>query len=195
MDARDLLLDAHAGPHRRLAQLVCTGLSESQLRESPPGHVSVAWLLWHTARTEDVAINTVLRGDKEVLDQGAWLGQLGLDARDIGTGMTDEEVGDFGRRVHVAPLRAYHQAVGEATQAWLRGVDLTELDGPLDVAARLGGGPTAFRAAAGWVAPMWAGRPQGDFLTWMAMGHNYWHLGEADHVGRQLGRSFQHGAR
>ena len=53
MDARQLLLEAHASPHTRLAQLVCTGLDDRRVREAPPGHTSVAWLLWHTAMTDD----------------------------------------------------------------------------------------------------------------------------------------------
>ena len=109
--------------------------------------------------------------------------------------MTDEDVGDFGQRVDIAALREYHRAVGEATEAWLRTVDFAELEGVVDVVGRLQHAPPAFREAGSWVAPMWAGRPRGWFLTWVAMGHNYWHLGEADHVGRLLGRTAEHGAR
>ena len=142
-----------------------------------------------------MAINTVLRGVPEVLDRDGWPGRLGLDARDIGTGMTDDELGDFGARVDLGALRDYHHAVGAATQAWLAEVDLVALDGVVQAAERLAQAPPALRERGAWVAQFWDGRPRSWFLTWVSLGHNYWHMGEADHVGRLLGRTAEHGAR
>jgi hypothetical protein len=171
-----------------LQQLVCTGLSEDQLRQAAPGHCSIAWLLWHTARTEDVAINTVLRDAPEVLDQDGWLRRLGLTARDIGTGMTDDEVSEFGTRVDVAALRAYHTAVGAQTRAWLTTADLAELEGEVKAPGDRLQASAALRERGAWVAEFWTGRPRSWFLTWVSIGHNYWHMGEAEHIARTLGR-------
>jgi hypothetical protein len=188
MDARHVLLAAHRNPHGRTADFVCNGLTEEQLRHSAPGHNSVVWLLWHLARSEDVAINTLLRGVPEVIDQEGWLARLGLVVRDIGTGMTDEEVRDVSARVDIPALQAYRAAVGAQTQAWLKTVDFATLDAPLDVAAQLAQAPPALRERAAWVATFWDGQPRVFFLTYTALGHNYWHLGEADHIARLLGR-------
>jgi hypothetical protein len=44
------------------------------------------------------------------------------------------------------------------------------------------------RERGAWVADFWTGKPRSWLLTWVSIGHNYWHLGEAEHVARSLGR-------
>jgi len=47
------------------------GLSEEQMRARPgKGLNSILWLLWHTARTEDAAVNLVVHAGTQVLDEG-----------------------------------------------------------------------------------------------------------------------------
>jgi hypothetical protein len=97
MDARTLFLMGHAFCHSAAQNSdetdgredrLCAGLTESELRLCPEGyHNSIAWLLWHMARCEDVMVNTVLRNVPEVLDDG-WLNRLGVSTRHIGTGDT-----------------------------------------------------------------------------------------------------------
>jgi hypothetical protein len=71
MEPRFLFLRDHARvhsaavfPHERplLEDFVCNGLTEQQLRCAPAGHCSIAWLIWHMARNEDVGVNALLRG-------------------------------------------------------------------------------------------------------------------------------------
>jgi hypothetical protein len=197
MDARELFLRDHARvhsaavfPHGRplLEDFVCTGLTDDQLRSAPAGHSSIAWLLWHLARNEDVAVNTVLRGVPEVLDRDGWPGRLGVDLQAQGTGMTDQEVQGFSTRVDVAALRAYRAAVGRETRTWVEALDFATLDAPLDVPGRLAAAPRTFGPRATRLASVWAQQSRDWFLTWLAVGHSYFHLGEAEHIARTLGR-------
>ena len=56
-------------PHPRHA--ACSGMSEEQLRLSPrDDQNSVAWLLWHIARCEDVVGGAIFSSDGQVLDDG-----------------------------------------------------------------------------------------------------------------------------
>jgi hypothetical protein len=197
MDPRFLFLRDHARvhsaavfPHERplLEDFVCNGLTDQQLRFAPAGHCSIAWLIWHMARNEDVAVNTLLRGVPQILDRGGWLIKLGVSLRTQGTGMTDEEVEGLSTRVDVAELRAYRSAVGRETRAWVETLDFDELDAPLDVVAQLARGPQTFEVRAQHLGGMWAQQTRDWVLTWLAVGHNYFHLGEAEHVARTLGR-------
>ena len=204
MDARQMLLRDHAKIHAAtlfaspeartrddmpaLEDFVTNGLTGDQLRQRPAGHSSIAYLLWHMARNEDVAINTVVRGVPDVLVRDSWLGQLGIDRRDQATGMSDEEVEGFSAGVDIAALHAYRAAVGRETRAWLEQLDFAELDRPIDVAARLAQAPGTFGPRAAWVGPVWEGRSADWFLTWTTIGHAYFHLGEAEHVAHTLGR-------
>ena len=197
MDARYLFLNEHARSHStamaasfeggNLEDFLCRDLTEEQLRRGWEGHNSVAWLLWHMARCEDVGINTVIRGTPEVLDRGGWLDQLGVQVRDIGTGMDDQEVADFSTLVDVAALRAYRAAVGQETRRWVETLDFAELDAVADASGQLAQHPDALHQRAGWVVPWWSGKTRGFLLFGLAVTHNFYHLGEADHIGRMLG--------
>src|SRR5437879_2163982 len=88
MTARDLFLLEHAHLHaaevsgdprvHSLEDGLLSGLSDADLRARPQGLNSIAWLLWHVTRFEDVAINAVLRDAPEVLDREGWAAQLGV---------------------------------------------------------------------------------------------------------------------
>ncbi len=191
MDALQLLLIEHARTHSEavapasgplwLEDAVCAGLADDQLRLRPSdGGNSLAWLLWHTARIEDVAVNVVLAAQPQVLDLDGWRTRLNLTNRDVGTGMADTDVANLGARVDIPTLRAYRAAVGRRTRAQVAAMQSDELALPVtarDVerAAAIG----AFSQEAEWLRSFWEGRPKGWYLSWTAAGHNYLHLGEA----------------
>jgi hypothetical protein len=52
------------------------GASDSQLRARPFGLHSIAWLLWHISRCEDIGVNRILVDRKQVLDEGGWIDRL-----------------------------------------------------------------------------------------------------------------------
>ncbi len=125
---------------------VVADLTDAQLRQCLDGHNSIVWLLWHIARVEDFVINTCIRGVAQVLDRGGWQGRLGVSRRDIGTGMTAEEVARFSAQVDVAAVRAYRAAVAQETRTGLTAKDFDDLDKPV-----VGAGEHA--AASGDVGP------------------------------------------
>jgi DinB superfamily len=90
------------------------GLTDSQMRLRPgKGLNSLAWLLWHMARTEDVNVNLVVRDGRQVWDD-AWARRLNVARMDIGTGMTEDEVGELSAVLDLSVARAYRSAVGRA---------------------------------------------------------------------------------
>src|SRR5687767_10501000 len=73
-------------------------LTNDQLLERPGGvGNSIGWLMWHMARTEDVIVNTGIRGADQVLISQGWAEKLGISDQRIGTGFGDAELGDFAR--------------------------------------------------------------------------------------------------
>ncbi|MCB0107976.1 MAG: DinB family protein [Caldilineaceae bacterium] len=176
----------------RIEGLLCD-LSNEELRQSPAAKFnSLAWLLWHMARCEDVAVNTVIRNTAEVLDGDNWPGQLSVSTRHIGTGDTYAEMVALGRNIDIEALRAYRDAVGRETQAWAQTVDFATLNGFITVEdahrAALRG---AFGPHAQWVESLWADgkRTHAWILVWLAGGHNHSHIGEGYVIRGLLGHS------
>src|SRR5262245_64260846 len=78
MDARDLFLDQHAAMHSvavggnkvSTAERTFTGLTDEQMRLRPRGDLnSLAWLLWHIARAEDIFVNGLVAANPQVFDE------------------------------------------------------------------------------------------------------------------------------
>lgn len=200
MDALQLFLLEHARAHSAavaadsplsLEDAVLSGLDEQQIRLPPPaGGNSLAWLLWHMARIEDVALNVVLAGQSQVLDGEDWLPRLNLTRRDVGSGMQDAEVVELSARVDIAALRAYRAAVGQRTRAVVAGMQPHELLVPISAAdVQRAAAAGAFGAHAGWLIQFWEGKARGWYLSWTGAGHSYLHLGEAMGVRGQAGFS------
>jgi hypothetical protein len=148
---------------------------------------SIAWLFWHMARTEDVAVSTLVAGRPQVLEGEGWAERLKLDRRDVGTGMRDIEVSDFSARIQIDELMAYRDAVGRRTREIVAGLRPEELDEPVDRQAAEGlvtSGALVERARR--LADFWGGLKKVDILALPATGHSFLHLGEALTVRRLI---------
>src|SRR6266487_1310018 len=100
MDAKDLLREEHnrvhsaavGGDKMSMAERTFTGLTDEQMRVRPREDLnSLAWLMWHIARAEDIMVNTVLARRPQVFDD-PWKKRLGITRPDFGIGMTSAEV-------------------------------------------------------------------------------------------------------
>ena len=182
MDAIDFLLLRYGDLHRRLIDDLLGKLAEGQVRGRPhPGVNTVAWLLWHTARIEDVGVNRFVLDRSQVLDDG-WLERLGVGRRDVGTGMRDAEGDELSARIELPALRGYWQAVSARTLAaleTLRGSDL-EVVVPAERVRRVATAEGAVAPGAEWLTEFWAGgRSRGWVLAQTPLLHVYGHYFEA----------------
>ena len=187
MDLLTFFLRQHAAVHASdvsgqvfSSQRVFGELSDDQMRVHPgTGLNSLVWLLWHMARTEDAAVNPVVAGRDQVLDD-EWMRRMNVPWRIIGTGMTDNEVTEMTARADIGAVRAYRSAVGLRTRevvGTLRPEAWDEIVGIADI--ERGAAAGAFRD---WVAGTkypWLGWTRGEQLASSALRHNAVHIGEA----------------
>ena len=113
MDARDLFLDQHAAVHsgRRRRQQDVGGGARLRRPEATSRCASarakdlnsLAWLMWHIARAEDIMVNQVLNGRSQIFEDG-WAKRLGITRRDFGIRMTSAEVTELTRQIDVGAL-------------------------------------------------------------------------------------------
>ena len=188
MDARDLFLDQHAAVHSAAvagnkmsaAERAFGGLSDEQMRVRPREDLnSLAWLMWHIARGEDIFVNQVLTGRSQVFDDG-WAKRLAITHRDFGIGMTSAEVTALTAQIDVGALREYRDVVGRRTREVIGAFRRQDWDGQvtmesLQTAAAAG----AFGARTEMVPKAFAGRPRTAVLTGIALFHCIGHMGEA----------------
>ena len=191
MDARDLLLNEHGRMHSAgvngdrwsLAERTFGGLSDEQMRVRPREDLnSLAWLMWHIARAEDVFANVILGGRDQVMDEG-WLARLKTSRRDFGIGMTKAEVAELTGHVDVAALREYRDAVGRQTQEVVRGFGPSDWQGELQAAAlEKAASLGCFGPKGDVAAKVFTGRPRIGILGALLVTHAAGHMGEAQTV-------------
>lgn len=185
--AAALFLDRHRALSDSVAQI--TGrLTPEQLTQRPgQGLNSAAWVIWHMIRTEDYGSNRVLADRPQVLDDG-WMKRLNLARRTPGTGMSDDEVTDFGSRVDVTVLLDYARTVFARTQEVV-GAMSGDLNRRPDE-ARLLKAMTAednFPPEVG--RRLFEQRKDKPLWWWMGqrLGHSHQHLGELTTIASLLG--------
>ena len=188
MDLRDLFLAQHSAVHTvavggnkfSAAERVLNGLNEEQMRVRPREDLnSIAWLVWHIARAEDIFVNPVLAGRDQVFDD-AWMKRLGVSRKDFGIGMKSAEVSDLTRSMNIDALREYRDAVGKRTREVIGGFQPQDWEGQVQQSAME-------RAAAegGFAPPVvqaFTGRPRMAVLSGLALFHPAGHFGEATTV-------------
>jgi DinB superfamily len=185
MDPRDLFLTQHGAVHTAAvggnkasaAERVLNGLTEEQMRVRPREDLnSIAWLIWHIARAEDIILNPVLAGRAQVFDD-AWMKRLGVTRKDFGIGMKSPEVSELTRAINLDALREYRDAVGRRTREIVGAFQPQDWEGQVQQAAM------ERAAAEGGVSPQlvqaFTGRPRAAVLSGIALFHPAGHLGEA----------------
>ena len=188
MDARDLFLDQHAAVHSAAvggnkmsaAERTFTGLTDEQMRVRPRADLnSLAWLLWHIARAEDIFVNSVLSGRAQVFED-QWAKRLGVSRRDFGIGMTSVQVEQVTRDIDLAALRAYRDAVGRRTREVVGGFKTPDWEGAVTPeGVQRAANEGAFGSRTEMIVKAFPGRPRATMLSGIALLHCSTHMGEA----------------
>jgi hypothetical protein len=188
MDGRDLFLEQHAAMHSiavggnklSAAERTFTGLTDAQMRVRPREDLnSLAWLMWHIARAEDILVNAVV-GDRPQVFDDAWKKRLGISRPDFGIGMTSPEVTELTQQIDVGALREYRDAVGHRTRELIGSFRPADWDGQVTPEAVQRVAATgAFGARTEALTKAFPGRPRTAMLSGIAIFHSAGHMGEA----------------
>jgi len=197
-----LFLEQHANVHTAaisggeywsLYDEVMSGLSDAQVKAIPsPGLNSIAWLLWHITRIEDMTINFLVFKQPQVLFSGGWETRLGLSSPDAGASMDESEVANLSAQINVQALKDYRTEVGRSTRAGvlLFQPALKEMVPASTVQQFIEEGSISQKGL--WLFEYYLNRTKGFFLTRTATSHNFIHLnqaGRARAILAKMGRS------
>lgn len=142
--ARELLRDAFTRLIEHVDELT-DGLTDEQAGYRPsPSANSIAWLIWHSARVQDIQLAPIA-GVEQVWTRDGWVDRFGLDLprNDTGFGHDPEQVAKVQAPADL--LAGYYHAVHKLTLEFVAGVTAEDLarivDGhwepPVTASARL----------------------------------------------------------
>lgn len=129
--AQELLSDAFTRLIEHVDGLT-DGLTENVSASRPTaGANSIAWLLWHSARVQDLQVAD-LAGVEQAWTAAGWVDRFGLDLPrdDIGYGHTSEQVAKVCAPAEL--LAGYYRDVHELTLGYVTAVGDDELAGVID---------------------------------------------------------------
>ena len=191
MNAAQFFLLRYEPLHGMMTDRVLAELTNAQLRARPHGQNSIAWLLWHVARAEDIGVNAFACDRPQVFDDGDWGKRIDSGRRDLGTSMTSDEVTAFTTRADLGALRDYWRAVGERTLDTVRHNGDSGWDVAVDPARMRRiireTGDYGPRVDPNRVETFYAGMTRGWAFGHMALTHTFGHFGEAGVVRGMLG--------
>ncbi|UCG88563.1 MAG: DinB family protein [Gemmatimonadota bacterium] len=189
MDAKQLFFERYQG-FREYPEHVVKDLTEDQLRHSPhPSLNPIAWILWHVARCEDVAVNRLLTDHPQVFDEDEWPTRLRVPGREVGTGMSKAHVTQLCEVINLGELDAYRAAVTDRTVAAVAALPLAELTQELmqkrlrQVFVDEGAGGTVAQD----IVEAYRGHTKGWLLGHIVLTHPFYHIGQAFSMRAMLG--------
>ncbi len=164
------------------ADEVWEGASEATLRCVPPKFEhSIAWIIWHLARIEDMTMNGLLAGKTQVFFQNDWPTKLKIDLRHSGNVvMDDADVTELSKVIDIDALKTYRLAVGRSTQEVVKTLEADDLERnvePARLQELLENGSVVEEASD--LLTYWGSLTIAGLLLMPPTRHNFVHLNEA----------------
>ncbi len=171
--------------------LLLDGLGEASFRMIPDGEAhSLAWILWHLSRIEDLTMNLLVAGKDQVFETGGWLGRTNSPIKHTGNGTGIEVAQALSAALDIPALRAYRHAVGRATREIvqnLKKADFSRKVDPQDLQRVVDEG-AVIEAGCG-VVDYWGRRDVAGLLLMPPTRHTIVHWNEARRLIKKLKKS------
>ncbi len=146
----------------------------------------LAFDLWHVARAQDWALQTLVRGVEELIDEPRWQGRGALVTHGIGVGFTEAQADDLARSVALADILEYADATHQTIMRYLDSLSDESLDAQPDVPAHLERYPVYLEASMREEVPWMFQQPPVWRCLSPAWAHVRDHLTEMGLVKRQI---------
>jgi hypothetical protein len=125
-----LFLDLHAMVHAAKASgsklfsfedELLDGLTEAEIRTVPHGgEHSIAWILFHLARIEDITMNMLVVGTPQLFSRDGWAQKMNTTVLHSANRMDDASVARLSAEIDLPCLRQYRIAVARRTRQVVR---------------------------------------------------------------------------
>jgi hypothetical protein len=141
----------------------------------------IGFICWHVARTQDVVVQTLIRGEPELITRETWARMRGLSAGGndgIGTGISLAQADAIALATTRESMQAYCTAVFAMTCEWLETLTDDELDHQPDCLAHIAAIPAYQTTLWQRIAQAFAAKSIAEILGYYCIAHPYQHLAE-----------------
>ncbi len=126
MEAKEVILRSLEESQGYLTKAL-EGLTQEEIARAPKAECnSIAFLLWHLTRAEDMWVNRVIQCQNEVYEVEGWQAKLGTPAKETGGRYTKEQLQAW-PIPKLDLLRGYADSVREKTLTFLQSITAEKL--------------------------------------------------------------------
>jgi len=165
-----------------------SGLTEAAFRALPPkGEHSIAWILFHISRIEDITMNMLVAGTSQLYRKEKWVDKLKATIPHSANSMDNEAVAKLSQQLSMTAMREYRIVVGRRTREIVRKIKPEQFGQMID-AARLQKvlAEDAVIPEAMPIIRYWGKRTVAGLLLMPPTRHNFLHLNEAMRIKSKL---------
>ncbi len=165
-------------------------VTEEQFRCMPSsGEHSIAWIIFHLARCEDITMNLLVAGTSQLFTQNDWVKKLRTTILHSANKMDEASVAALSAQIDLAQLRAYRLSVGRRTREIVRKLKPEELKQKVDPSrSQRIMSEGALSPEAIEIFNYWGTRTIAGLLLMPPTRHNFLHLNEALRIKQKLRR-------
>jgi hypothetical protein len=151
----------------------------------------IGFIYWHVARTQDVIVQTLIRGDPELITREPWARMSGLHSGDnlgIGTGISLAQADAIALATTRNNMQAYSAALFATTCDWLETLADDDLDHRPDCPVHIAAVPAYQSTLWQRIAQAFAAKSIAEILGYYCIAHPYQHLAEIELLTQLLRR-------
>jgi len=176
------------GTQENELSLILKGMQPSEYAVMPTAKdETVAWILWHLARIEDVTMNMLVSGAEQIFDEH-WRKRICSPVCDTGNSMDDDAIMIFSHSVDTEQLILYRNAVAERTRdivTSLMAEDIRRRVSQADISRLRQSGAVTEDEETVWLLDFWGGKDVAGLLLMPPPRHAMMHLNSCARI-RQL---------
>lgn len=141
---------------------------------------TIAWVLWHIARIEDLTMN-MLVAQREQVFQAEWKNRINVSITDTGNALTDDEIMELSSQINKEELIAYRNAVGQRTRDIVTALGASDMKRKVSIqdleSIKLAGGLTD-QENSQWLLAFWGKKDVAGLLLMPPTRHVIMHLND-----------------
>lgn len=143
---------------------------------------TIAYGIWHSSRIEDITMNLLVAGDKQIFNRENWHKRINSQIIDTGNAMSANEIMEFSKHINVQELKNYRIEVGRRTRDIIKNLTSEDMKRKFDkyrLQRVLDEGAVLNVEASNWLVDFWGRKNVAGIILMPATRHHVVHINES----------------
>ncbi|WP_032121152.1 hypothetical protein [Clostridium amazonitimonense] len=159
------------------------GLDENAFRtlKNEKGR-TIAYGIWHSTRIEDITMNLLVAGDKQIFNGSNWKERINSKIIDTGNAMCQNEIMEFSKDINMQELKNYRIEVGRRTRDIIKSLSAQDMKRKFDkhrLQRILDEGAVLDVEASNWLIDFWGRKNVSGIILMPVTRHQVLHINES----------------